>query len=515
MPLTKITSKQATYLPAGAGAVATDVQTKLRESVSVFDFMTSAQVAQILSGSLSGQNGNDIADAIQRAADEHLSVYLPAGNYLLGHKILMTRAGQRIHGEGIDATNLWVDAATFPSETVGGSTGKSVIWFQAPGAWDGGAWINEGGISDLTIWGNGFAGECIRVNRVVGGVYENLRLAYANMGFYGTHSGWSSSFINVHCTEHVISGISLAYAWNGCSFVGCNLFGQGLSTQVLLNIRYASYGNSWVGGAIEGGTVGVRLTSSQLAISGVDFEIITEAFIQARGEFSIPPIGGTLNFAGPVSTVTGCSFFGVPSDGGIVADGASVQMMGNFANTLGASVGSSYFLKGNSGGDPITGFAGQCISDIDTHYRGWGANTATGIVSSRIKKVATQSVTFPTAAVLSADVNTLDEYTEGTFTPVQNGAGWGSGMTLSGKYTKIGNLVNFVVTIAGATNSTTTASYMEGFPHAFASSSVASTADSYNYGYANSVINAPGLVYMPTIASTPANIIVRGSYFTA
>ena len=35
------------YLPAGTGAVATTVQSKLRETVSVFDFMTPEQIADV------------------------------------------------------------------------------------------------------------------------------------------------------------------------------------------------------------------------------------------------------------------------------------------------------------------------------------------------------------------------------------------------------------------------------------------------------------------------------------
>jgi len=59
-------SEQIGYLPAGTGAVATDVQGKLRESVSVKDF---------------GAVGDGVADdtaAIQAAVNAHLKVYFPA-----------------------------------------------------------------------------------------------------------------------------------------------------------------------------------------------------------------------------------------------------------------------------------------------------------------------------------------------------------------------------------------------------------------------------------------------------
>ena len=53
------------YLPAGTGAVATTVQTKLRESVSVYDFMTAAQIADVQSGALT----LDVTAALNAAAD--------------------------------------------------------------------------------------------------------------------------------------------------------------------------------------------------------------------------------------------------------------------------------------------------------------------------------------------------------------------------------------------------------------------------------------------------------------
>ena len=39
------TSNTVAYTPAGTGAVATTVQTNLRQTISVFDFMTAAQIA--------------------------------------------------------------------------------------------------------------------------------------------------------------------------------------------------------------------------------------------------------------------------------------------------------------------------------------------------------------------------------------------------------------------------------------------------------------------------------------
>jgi len=62
-------------------------------------------------------------------------------------------------------------------------------------------------------------------------------------------------------------------------------------------------------------------------------------------------------------------------------------------------------------------------------------------------------VTFPATQSASSDVNTLDDYEEGTWTPTQ-----GAGLTVvgtfssSGSYTKVGRLVNIYGQVQGSTS---------------------------------------------------------------
>jgi len=88
-PTTAATS--AVYTPAGTGSVPTTVQAKLRESVSVLDFMTAAQVTQVLTrtGSL------DLSSALQTAIDYLATksggeIFFPAGTYLFKTAINLT-----------------------------------------------------------------------------------------------------------------------------------------------------------------------------------------------------------------------------------------------------------------------------------------------------------------------------------------------------------------------------------------------------------------------------------------
>lgn len=71
MAMTKPTSEQISHMPAGTGAVATTVQSKLRESASVKDF-----------GAI-GDGVTDDTAAIQAALDSGaLQIYFPQGTYL-------------------------------------------------------------------------------------------------------------------------------------------------------------------------------------------------------------------------------------------------------------------------------------------------------------------------------------------------------------------------------------------------------------------------------------------------
>jgi hypothetical protein len=64
-------------------------------------------------------------------------------------------------------------------------------------------------------------------------------------------------------------------------------------------------------------------------------------------------------------------------------------------------------------------------------------------------------VTFPATQVPSADANTLDDYEEGTWTPVLSAdSGVTSGGTSSGRYTKVGRLV-YINCVIGDVNKNT------------------------------------------------------------
>ena len=101
-----ISSNSVTYLPAGTGAVATTVQAKLREIVSVKDF-----------GAVGNGTTNDSV-AIQAALDTGKSVYVPQGTYLVGTALQLKTTSQMVFGDGQQSVLLTTtDIETMYSST--------------------------------------------------------------------------------------------------------------------------------------------------------------------------------------------------------------------------------------------------------------------------------------------------------------------------------------------------------------------------------------------------------------
>lgn len=102
------------HIPAGAGAVATTVQAKIRQTVSVFDFMTAAQIADAQAGTLL----LDCAAAFRAAIDSFPTtldgngysyageVLIPPGKYRLDSKLTILRQ-VKLTGCGSPAGNAY------------------------------------------------------------------------------------------------------------------------------------------------------------------------------------------------------------------------------------------------------------------------------------------------------------------------------------------------------------------------------------------------------------------------
>jgi hypothetical protein len=97
-------------------------------------------------------------------------------------------------------------------------------------------------------------------------------------------------------------------------------------------------------------------------------------------------------------------------------------------------------------------------------------------------------ITFPATQVASSDANTLDDYEEGVFTPIISGstsAGTGTYSIQSGRYTKIGRLVQFQIRVTWSAHTGTGNLNIDQLP--FVSSAVANSFASVSIGYFSDV----------------------------
>ena len=121
-------------------------------------------------------------------------------------------------------------------------------------------------------------------------------------------------------------------------------------------------------------------------------------------------------------------------------------------------IGVDQYAEGHWTLTPSTAQGGSAYTTplIDVSSTGLAVTGTTSTTTGMAAGGATAGaggIAFPATAVAVVDVNTLDDYQEGTWTPSQ-----GSGLTLvgafssTGKYTKIGNVVTVTGTVSGATS---------------------------------------------------------------
>ena len=118
-------SNSVGFLQAGTGAVARTVQGKLRDTVSAFDFMTSAQIADVKAGT----QLLDVSQALQNAIDYacytgKCSLYIPAGAYKITKTLQVGygATGGTVGANGFVSVVIFGDGVKFRAETQFGGT---------------------------------------------------------------------------------------------------------------------------------------------------------------------------------------------------------------------------------------------------------------------------------------------------------------------------------------------------------------------------------------------------------
>jgi len=119
-------------------------------------------------------------------------------------------------------------------------------------------------------------------------------------------------------------------------------------------------------------------------------------------------------------------------------------------------------------------------------------------------------ITFPATQSASSDANTLDDYEEGTWTPIANNMSVSGTVTYAGTYIKIGRLVHVTMSISiasgGTFSSTRNTSYFSGLPFAVNGAYQSTCSMS-----SNSIVNAGiGMCYAGPVMYVPTASYVSG-----
>lgn len=229
------------YMPSGTGAVATIVQAKLREFVSVKDF---------------GAVGDGVADdtaAIQAAIDAGKTyltttsgreIYFPAGRYKVTTIDITDCHGVHLVGAGAYATEIFTSGTNQVIKAIGSSSTP----------------LNKAGVKNMTIRGGGktnasahgidlqWANTCYLENLVFFGCRNALNLAHQ----------WQTSLVNISVTgvgaDQSYIGVymdatDLTYIDNAVQAV--NVFVQGTSGYGfrLINAQGSKFTNCEAGGS--------------------------------------------------------------------------------------------------------------------------------------------------------------------------------------------------------------------------------------------------------------------------
>lgn len=439
---------------ATGGSAARTLAARFSEFINVKDF-----------GAVADGTTDDttaIQNAINYAAALPLGgqVHMPAGDYYSAGGITIP-AYVSLTGSGPRSTRINSDYAG----TIIDIGGAGAAVYRACGV--------ENMAILLTKTGVGVGSTAVRLGGVVGGWARNLYIeGYANdSNIDGGHTGYMASRLttgvlvdprgvsayfndisNVDC-NHIHSGFSISTSGGNQAtsqfFRNCSSLGDkdpavdnpGDTTSSCFTVgNNQGNGNVWQGGNAEDvgkGIVFVNNANSTL-VNGLRFEnntydIYIDTGVSAQTFVGLVNLAHSKIFDNSVGAYARHTYIGC-IDSNSTADPSSPY------NVL---PGSTRFISGGVGDKPVVikAFAAQAERLME-------AQTSAGTAVAGFDETGnlfTNYLTFPAGQVASAGVNVLDDYEEGTWTPVIGGSGGAptgqSYVFQYGKYTKVGNLV--------------------------------------------------------------------------
>ena len=503
------------YTPAGTGAVATDVQSKLRERVSVKDY------------GATGNGTTDDTSAIQLAVNnipQNSVLYFPKGSYKITAPIVINRSGIKLVGDASGASLI-----------VNHSTTTSALIFTAANL-DSGTLLYSCSVRDMSVvrpFGDfsataGYALELIHCdgfllrNFAFSNTVQGIRVAGGQNNILDGFVGFSrvgpaaavagSSMLRFEAGPRNSGINSPAYTTQVSNFSLSGTSDKTVSTIIAINSGdginfsngYVNFGSDSLCRIESTDSTGVGGNITQTYFTNVYFDGVTTGSTGSRVGLIVPQnaAGGTLNTVRFVNCafsnyretcvlvnqpISGLSFVGCTISGAglrafdVEGNSASSRLMisacqiAATVNGVRISTVRQALLSNNAFRD-ITGTLGIIrlegastdISITGNVITGSGTNpdlvksgtVAKLLVSGNIGANATNTIGgthFGNSA--NSDATTLDWYEEGSFTPNLNFGGDSVGVTYSnqiGRFTRIGNLVTIAFNVTLTSKGTST-----------------------------------------------------------
>jgi hypothetical protein len=509
-----INAADVVYDPAGTGAAATTVQTRLREAKSLLDNLTSALRACVSSGTYTTQQKTDLYTAIALQWTDAIAngwdLWAPAGTYDVGTNYFPWRQA------GVPATLLDCNDVTiycagpntiFKTSSVGGADvfqlngiknfhvkGFPTLTATISGSGSGSNGVSiTNGFDNLTLEITGYNLPSLdKTTYVDGGAVLSVQL-----GTTGITAGKIIADVRA-------KGCSTAFSYQP-DLVSSQSQPTSIDVNVVAEDCYKAFeiaAAEATGAMSAASTTGVVATVKSINCQRdvvlarahgctVSCNVVTTKTAAAR---RLNPSGVAWFAAGPTVDALLCTYaknaqITVYGEKGacdykaqIGAAAAGSSGLGGYSEycdiylDIGGSAGTADIYAVDSGGNTLnrsrisaTAITGTIPSDFYTVAK---YNQIQAIGSEGLNLLQ-GSIRFPETQVSSSNVNDLDDYEEGTFTAILADTGLAAeGATYSsntGMYTKIGNRVTFNLYIALTGLGTLTggdAAYILGLPYA-------------------------------------------------
>jgi hypothetical protein len=244
----------------------------------------------------------------------------------------------------------------------------------------------------------------------------------------------------------------------------------------------------------EGGAEAARFDSSGRLLVGTSsaFSTSSNALIQAVNTSGGEIVIGRDFALGSGSTIGRLAFFTKPS---AVAEAARIEAVADALHSGGAPTRLVFSTTADGASSPTEAMR---INNQQELLVGTATRTANGG-----KLQISNGITFPATAVACTDANTLDDYEEGTWTPVVSfgGASVGITGTFSGTYTKVGNVVTVTYILSFTSKGSSTGSMLvSGMP--FNGALSLNTISGFGYIHRLAALQTAGQLYLGVSGTT-------------